>query len=85
MHVLFHLDKEEKLHNTISDEAIEAAIDFVEVCCQHTAYITGRGSIQEELDHLQSEHMKGHFILRPRRLSIYEKSSSVAIPHAGLN
>lgn len=39
MHVLFHLDlEEEQLPETISDAAIEAAIDFVEVCCQHTAW-----------------------------------------------
>lgn len=48
MHVLFHLDSMEP------DEAIEAAIDFVEVCCQHAVYITGRGNIKEELTHLQS-------------------------------
>ena len=55
MHVLFNLDlEEEELPATISDAAIQAAIDFVEVCCQHTAYITGRGNINEELEHLQS-------------------------------
>ena len=54
MHVLFHLDSMEPLPDTMTDEAIEAAIDFVEVCCQHAAYITGRGNIKEELTHLQS-------------------------------
>ena len=32
------------------ESAIEAAIDFVEVCCQHTAYVTGRGDIYIEVD-----------------------------------
>ena len=54
MHVLFHLDSEEPLSDTISDKAIEAAIDFVEVCCQHTAYITGRGNINQELEILET-------------------------------
>ena len=49
MHVLFSIESEGDLPDTISNLAIEAAIDFVEVCCQHTAYITGRGNIDEHL------------------------------------
>ena len=49
MHVLFHLDSAESLSSTITEAAIEAAIDFVELCCQHTAYLTGRGKIDEEV------------------------------------
>ena len=59
MHVLFHLDSEEPLQDTITDEAILAATD-VEVCCQHTAYITGRGNINEELEHLEEEVAHAH-------------------------
>ena len=50
MHVLFSIDEDAPLPSTISNEAINAAIDFVEVCCQHTAYITGRGLIHEEVE-----------------------------------
>ena len=50
MHVLFHMESEDPLPETISEDAIEAAIDFVEVCCQHTAYVTGRGDINTEVD-----------------------------------
>lgn len=50
MHVLFHMESEDSLPETISESAIEAAIDFVEVCCQHTAYVTGRGDINIEVD-----------------------------------
>ena len=50
MHVLFHLGNEAEIPDTITQSAIEAGIDFVEVCCQHTAYITGRGSIDHELE-----------------------------------
>ena len=39
LHVLFSIDEDAPLSSTISNEAINAAIDFVEVCCQHTAYI----------------------------------------------
>ena len=54
MHILFHIDEEGPLSDTISDMAIDAAIDFVEVCCQHTAYITGRGNLGQELDIVQA-------------------------------
>ena len=46
MHVLFSIDEDAPLPSIISN----AAIDFVEVCCQHTAYITGRGLIHEEVE-----------------------------------
>ena len=50
MHVLFRLEDEEPLPSTIFDQAINAAIDFVEVCCQQTAYIAGRGKIRDEIN-----------------------------------
>lgn len=54
MHVLFHIESEGSLPSTITQEAIEAAINFVEVCCQHTAFVTGRGNIEEELRLLEA-------------------------------
>lgn len=33
----------------VSEDTLTAAIDFVEVCCQQTAYIAGRGNIKEEI------------------------------------
>ena len=42
------------LPQEISDQAIEAAIDFVDVCGQHTAYITGRGDITIEVEHFNA-------------------------------
>lgn len=56
MHVLFHLDNTDPLPDVITDLAIKAAINFVEVCCQHTAYITGHGKIDEELETLESDN-----------------------------
>ena len=52
--VLFHMDIEEPLPDTITEMAIKAAIDFVELCCQYTAYITGRGNINNELDLMEA-------------------------------
>ena len=49
MHVLFHLSNDDPLPSTITDEAIAAAIDFVDVCCQHTAFISGGGRLHENL------------------------------------
>lgn len=37
------------LPTTITEDALKAAINFVEVCCQHTAYITGRQTIENEI------------------------------------
>lgn len=38
-----------EISNEISEAAIKAAINFVGLCCQQTAYMTGRGSIKEEV------------------------------------
>ena len=50
MHVLFHLEREDPLPNVISNEALDAAINFVEVCCQHTAYISGHSDINQDTE-----------------------------------
>ena len=62
LQVLFSLkedDTEEQLPTAgvvlISEDAIKAAIDFVELCCQQTAYMAGRGKISDEL----AIHMAG--------------------------
>lgn len=34
---------------TISKEAILAAQNFVQTCCQHAAYVAGRGEIDDEI------------------------------------
>ena len=35
--------------NIISEVAVRAAIDFIQLCCQQTACIAGRGMLEEEL------------------------------------
>lgn len=53
LHVLFQLDTPNDIPDTISKLAIVAAQDFVDVCCQHTAFVAGRGDIQEAIQQLQ--------------------------------
>ena len=36
----------------VSDTALKAAVDFVCVSCQQTAYVAGRGPIDEEIERL---------------------------------
>ena len=53
LHVLFQLDTPDDIPDTISELAIVAAQDFVDVCCQHAAFVAGRGDIQEAIQQLQ--------------------------------
>lgn len=44
LHVMFHYlsaSKHEPLPDTITKEALKAAINLVEVCCQQMAFIAG--------------------------------------------
>ena len=36
----------------VSEDVLTAAINFVDVCCQHTAFIAGRGTISQEISGL---------------------------------
>ena len=47
LHVLFQL-------GIISEEAVSAAINFVQLCCQQTAYMAGRGDIMEEVQTIKA-------------------------------
>lgn len=51
LHVLF-MNPPTSIPSTISTKAITAAQNFVDTCCQHAAFIAGRGLIDEEIDHL---------------------------------
>ena len=53
-HILFMLEDLHIAQETIeiSEAAIAAAINFIEVCCQHAAFIAGRGDITEDLSWL---------------------------------
>ena len=40
--------------DTISEDTLLAAKNFVITCCQHAAYVAGRGKIEDEIDSLLS-------------------------------
>ena len=55
LHVLFNMEGEgEEIPDAISKEALSAAIDFVELACQQTAYMVGRGNVEEEIQKFQN-------------------------------
>ena len=39
MHVAFHLESPHEIPKEISQKALEAAQDFVDMCCQHAAFM----------------------------------------------
>ena len=49
LRVLFNLEAPDKIEDKISLEALSAAIDFVDVCCDHASLITGRHCISDEV------------------------------------
>ena len=49
LHVLFHIDCADPLSDQLSDMSIKAAVNFIQIACQQTAYIAGRGTLQEEV------------------------------------
>ena len=49
-HVLFNIYSEEALQSEITDDAVKAGIAFVELCCQQTAYMAGRGHITDDIE-----------------------------------
>lgn len=50
LHMLFSLDKTEDLSEEVSEEAIKAAVNFVKLACQQTAFIAGKKTLPEELE-----------------------------------
>ena len=54
MHVAFHLETPHDIPNHICSEALEAAQDFVDMCCQHAAFMAGRREIDDEIQQLQT-------------------------------
>ena len=60
LHLLFHLEGGgTSVPQVVSDQAVSAAIDFIKLTCQQTAYIVGRGSIEGEVQkfHILSIHL----------------------------
>lgn len=47
LHVLFHVETPLEIPPEISNQALVAAINFVETCNQHVAFLSGRGIIDD--------------------------------------
>ena len=49
-------DIPEVIDDIISEAAVQAAIDFTQLSCQQTAYIAGRGMLEEEVQKFDSSN-----------------------------
>jgi len=51
MNMLFSIDNEKyEVKEEVSEESIKAAINLVQSACQQTAFVAGRGVLQEEVE-----------------------------------
>ena len=50
MHALFHWKTPDTIPAKISDEALKAAVSFVDLCNQHAAFLAGRTTISKEIE-----------------------------------
>ncbi len=50
MHVLFRWETPHSIPENISDDALKAAINFVDLCVQHASFLAGRGDTQEAVE-----------------------------------
>ena len=49
LHALFNQETPDKIEDKISIDALSAAVDFVDECCDHASLITGRCCISDEV------------------------------------
>lgn len=49
LHVLFNVETPLNIPDVISEKAIKAAINMVDVCLQHAAFLAGRGDIDDTI------------------------------------
>lgn len=54
MHVAFHLESPHDIPKEISQQALEAALDFVDVCCKHAAFMAVREEMVDPIQQLQT-------------------------------
>ena len=48
--MLFYIENPEELNEEVSEAALKAAVNFVKLACQQTAYIAGKGELGDELE-----------------------------------
>ena len=50
LHMLFSIEKpDDTLSNEVSEVAVQAAVNFIKTACQQTAFIAGKGIIDEKV------------------------------------
>ena len=59
LHVMFHVNTPLTIPDVISTEAVKAAIDLVDVCIQHAAFLAGRGDVNDRIEEIArgTEHV----------------------------
>ena len=57
LHVLFNWEHPKDVPKENSVDALKAAINFVDMCIQHSAFLAGRGDIDEAISKLQKIKM----------------------------
>ena len=63
LHLLFSIENpDQPLGDEVSERALKAAVNFVQTACQQTAYIAGRGTIEEELQKFKTGMLRIYFI-----------------------
>ena len=73
LHAFFYVETPQQLPADISNEAIVAAVNFVEICNQHVAFLSGMGDI----DHLTERNANRWVcISSPRNHNIYTEKIS---------
>ena len=51
MHMLLHIDDpDQQLSVVIDERAIKASVNFVQLACQQTLFIAGKGKLEEEME-----------------------------------
>ena len=59
LHALFYVETPQQLPADISNEAIVAAVNFVEICNQHVAFLSGMGDIDSYITSLKEMQTGG--------------------------
>ena len=57
MDVLFNWETPNNISSVISNEAMKAAIEFVEICNQNVNYLTGKDNITDVIEKLSQLHI----------------------------
>jgi len=78
MHVLFHMETPLSIPDTISEDALKAAQNFVEVCNQYAAYLAGRGEISAAIQSIHNiekgVHVHLYVTIKRTQYNVYDNN-----------